>query len=128
MDLREVGYDDKDWINLAQDRDRWRAYVGFMRAGPRKGSYTYVRHGLVHCAANICDDSPSPIGGLGGIRESDADRWAILPQPLIEPGPVSRRSSLISPTGPKPQALPISTPEARTIPKILPQPIIIICR
>ncbi|KAJ4448731.1 hypothetical protein ANN_00122 [Periplaneta americana] len=27
MDLREVGYDDRDWINLAQDRDRWRAYV-----------------------------------------------------------------------------------------------------
>ncbi|KAJ4438214.1 hypothetical protein ANN_14153 [Periplaneta americana] len=26
MDLREVGYDDRDWINLAQDRDRWRAY------------------------------------------------------------------------------------------------------
>ncbi|KAJ4433291.1 hypothetical protein ANN_15550 [Periplaneta americana] len=27
MDLREVGYDDIDWINLAQDEDRWRAYV-----------------------------------------------------------------------------------------------------
>ncbi|KAJ4441521.1 hypothetical protein ANN_11377 [Periplaneta americana] len=27
MDLIEVGYDDRDWINLAQDRDRWRAYV-----------------------------------------------------------------------------------------------------
>ncbi|KAJ4449060.1 hypothetical protein ANN_00455 [Periplaneta americana] len=27
MDLREVGYDDRDWINLAQDRDRWRAYT-----------------------------------------------------------------------------------------------------
>ncbi|KAJ4425454.1 hypothetical protein ANN_28070 [Periplaneta americana] len=26
MDLREVGYDDRDWIYLAQDRDRWRAY------------------------------------------------------------------------------------------------------
>ncbi|KAJ4436993.1 hypothetical protein ANN_17125 [Periplaneta americana] len=26
MNLREVGYDDKDWINLAQDRDQWRAY------------------------------------------------------------------------------------------------------
>ncbi|KAJ4428380.1 hypothetical protein ANN_24399 [Periplaneta americana] len=26
MDLREVGYDDRDWINLAQDRDQWRAY------------------------------------------------------------------------------------------------------
>ncbi|KAJ4432156.1 hypothetical protein ANN_20772 [Periplaneta americana] len=27
MDLREVGYDDRDWIGLAQDRDQWRAYV-----------------------------------------------------------------------------------------------------
>ncbi|KAJ4435357.1 hypothetical protein ANN_17970 [Periplaneta americana] len=27
MDLREVGYDDRECINLAQDRDRWRAYV-----------------------------------------------------------------------------------------------------
>ncbi|KAJ4429907.1 hypothetical protein ANN_22111 [Periplaneta americana] len=30
MDLREVGYDDRDWINLAQDRDRWRAYIVFV--------------------------------------------------------------------------------------------------
>ncbi|KAJ4450662.1 hypothetical protein ANN_02091 [Periplaneta americana] len=27
MDLREVGYDDREWINLAQDRDQRRAYV-----------------------------------------------------------------------------------------------------
>ncbi|KAJ4435351.1 hypothetical protein ANN_17964 [Periplaneta americana] len=27
MDLREVGYDDREWINLAQDRDQWRVYV-----------------------------------------------------------------------------------------------------
>ncbi|KAJ4445037.1 hypothetical protein ANN_06836 [Periplaneta americana] len=27
VDLREVGYDDRDWIGLAQDRDLWRAYV-----------------------------------------------------------------------------------------------------
>ncbi|KAJ4434036.1 hypothetical protein ANN_16355 [Periplaneta americana] len=27
MDLREVRYDDRNWINLAQDRNRWRAYV-----------------------------------------------------------------------------------------------------
>jgi hypothetical protein len=27
MDLREVGWDGRDWIDLAEDRDRWRAYV-----------------------------------------------------------------------------------------------------
>ncbi|KAJ4451163.1 hypothetical protein ANN_02605 [Periplaneta americana] len=27
MNLREVVYDGRDWINLAQDRDQWRAYV-----------------------------------------------------------------------------------------------------
>ncbi|KAJ4438662.1 hypothetical protein ANN_14609 [Periplaneta americana] len=28
MDLREVGYDDREWINFAQDRDQWRACEG----------------------------------------------------------------------------------------------------
>jgi hypothetical protein len=27
MDLKEIGWDNMDWINLAQDRDRWRALV-----------------------------------------------------------------------------------------------------
>jgi hypothetical protein len=27
MDLKEIGFGDVDWINLAQDRDRWRALV-----------------------------------------------------------------------------------------------------
>ncbi|KAJ4442945.1 hypothetical protein ANN_04543 [Periplaneta americana] len=31
MDLREVGYDDRDWVNLAQDRDRSQAYVRIPR-------------------------------------------------------------------------------------------------
>jgi hypothetical protein len=27
MDLREIGWDDMDWIDLAHDRDQWRALV-----------------------------------------------------------------------------------------------------
>jgi hypothetical protein len=27
MDLREIGWDGGDWIDLAQDRDQWRALV-----------------------------------------------------------------------------------------------------
>jgi hypothetical protein len=27
MDPREIGWDEMDWIDLAQDRDRWRALV-----------------------------------------------------------------------------------------------------
>jgi hypothetical protein len=27
MDLREIGWDDMDWIDLAQYRDQWRALV-----------------------------------------------------------------------------------------------------
>jgi hypothetical protein len=27
MDLVQVGWDDVDWVGLAQDRDRWRALV-----------------------------------------------------------------------------------------------------
>jgi hypothetical protein len=27
MDLRQIGWDGRDWIELAQDRDQWRALV-----------------------------------------------------------------------------------------------------
>jgi hypothetical protein len=27
MDLREIGWDGVDWIELASDRDKWRALV-----------------------------------------------------------------------------------------------------
>jgi hypothetical protein len=27
MDLREIGWDGMDWIDLAQNRDKWRALV-----------------------------------------------------------------------------------------------------
>jgi hypothetical protein len=31
MDLQKVGVGRGDWMELAQDRDRWRALVGMMR-------------------------------------------------------------------------------------------------
>jgi hypothetical protein len=27
MDLREIGWDDVDWIDMAHDRDQWRTFV-----------------------------------------------------------------------------------------------------
>jgi hypothetical protein len=30
MDLREIGWDGVDWIDLAQDRDQWRALVNML--------------------------------------------------------------------------------------------------
>jgi hypothetical protein len=30
MDLREIGWDDMDWIDLDQDRDQWRALVNMV--------------------------------------------------------------------------------------------------
>jgi hypothetical protein len=27
MDLREIGWEDVDWMHLVQDRDQWRAVV-----------------------------------------------------------------------------------------------------
>jgi hypothetical protein len=33
MDLREIGWDGVDWIDLAQDRDQWRALVNTVTNG-----------------------------------------------------------------------------------------------
>jgi hypothetical protein len=30
MDLREIGWDGKDWIEQAQDRDQWRVPVNMV--------------------------------------------------------------------------------------------------
>jgi hypothetical protein len=30
MDFREIGWDGVDWIELAQDRDQWRALVNMV--------------------------------------------------------------------------------------------------
>jgi hypothetical protein len=30
MDLGEIGWDGRDWIDLAQDKDQWRALVNMV--------------------------------------------------------------------------------------------------
>ncbi|KAJ4443791.1 hypothetical protein ANN_05569 [Periplaneta americana] len=53
MDLREVGYDGRDWINLAQDRDQWRAYVrAAMNLRPHRDPSTPVPRVTVSPAEN----------------------------------------------------------------------------
>jgi hypothetical protein len=32
MDLREIEWDGMDWIDLAQDRDRWRALLNAVKS------------------------------------------------------------------------------------------------
>ncbi|KAJ4450628.1 hypothetical protein ANN_02056 [Periplaneta americana] len=49
MDLREVGYDDREWINLAQDRDQWRAYVrAAMNLRSQQNTQVYHHHHQYH--------------------------------------------------------------------------------
>ncbi|KAJ4442159.1 hypothetical protein ANN_12025 [Periplaneta americana] len=68
MDLREVGYDDRDWINLAQNRDRWRAYrlnemkviMPEMNPGSNTESYPAFAHiGLKNPGKNL-NQKPRP--------------------------------------------------------------------
>ncbi|KAJ4437527.1 GTP-Rho binding exocyst subunit [Periplaneta americana] len=51
MDLREVGYDGRDWINLAQDRDQWRAYVRV--AMNLRVQYYYCMYVLVRLSQHV---------------------------------------------------------------------------
>ncbi|KAJ4449870.1 hypothetical protein ANN_01276 [Periplaneta americana] len=93
MDLRGVGYDGRDWINLAQDRDQCRAYV--------------------RAAINL------RIGDLDDNRESDTHMWAILPQ-LRQPGPILRQVPDKPQEAPSPSYI---RTENSHYPKISPHPI-----
>ena len=39
LDLQEVGVSCGDWMELAQDRDRWRALVGTVRGSENAGNF-----------------------------------------------------------------------------------------
>jgi hypothetical protein len=42
MDLQEVGWGGMDWINVAEDRDRWRALVNavmYLRVSENAGNF-----------------------------------------------------------------------------------------
>ncbi|KAJ4451488.1 hypothetical protein ANN_02951, partial [Periplaneta americana] len=66
MDLREVGYDDRDWINLAQDRDQWRAYVN---GNEPPGSLNAICKYLSKRARG--SDTPSTLMRLADSTEED---------------------------------------------------------
>ncbi|KAJ4449011.1 hypothetical protein ANN_00405 [Periplaneta americana] len=82
MDLREVGYDDRDWINLAQDRDRWRAYVTGAQVGCRQ--FNSCRKVGIHDAAWLslgrCSFSPlcEPIANGEERRTKNAIKLKIV--------------------------------------------------
>ncbi|KAJ4437688.1 hypothetical protein ANN_17833 [Periplaneta americana] len=53
MDLREVGYDDRDWSNLAQDREQWRAAMN--RRMPYK--FSTAEYADIVYVYGLCDGS-----------------------------------------------------------------------
>jgi hypothetical protein len=44
MDLREVGWDFMDWINVAQDRDQWQALVNTQNVPVQSGKIHTIFH------------------------------------------------------------------------------------
>ncbi|KAJ4426472.1 hypothetical protein ANN_27286 [Periplaneta americana] len=50
MDLRELRYDARNWINLAQDRDRWRSCVRtcLIKTNVFINSFLYIRFFLLY--------------------------------------------------------------------------------
>jgi hypothetical protein len=53
MDLGEVGWDDVDWIGLAQDRNRWRAVVNSVLNLRVPWNVGKLSSGLVNLVLNL---------------------------------------------------------------------------
>ncbi|KAJ4448633.1 hypothetical protein ANN_00023 [Periplaneta americana] len=98
MDLREVGYDDRDWINLAQDRDQWRAYVraamnlrehdfpDFLK-GPLRETCQHIRVGHRKNSLQDVEEeeaSPSPLESWKSPPQPDTASLATIP-PVAAP-------------------------------------------
>ncbi|KAJ4441040.1 hypothetical protein ANN_10889 [Periplaneta americana] len=79
MDLREVGYDGRDWINLAQDRDQWRAYVraamNLQVMEMREKNLDLMRQDIVGVLKN---SSMAFVRELVGADPVAVFRWAIV--------------------------------------------------
>ncbi|KAJ4448011.1 hypothetical protein ANN_10021 [Periplaneta americana] len=76
MDLREVRYDDRDWIDLAQDRDLWLAYVRAHRKLPSICSYWVEGKPRKNLNQVTCPDRDSNPGHL----VSQPDALTVTPQ------------------------------------------------
>ncbi|KAJ4444398.1 hypothetical protein ANN_06190 [Periplaneta americana] len=68
MDLREMGYDDREWVNFAQDRDRWRAYEG---GNEPPCSLKASNWQPAHSTTNNCDCRSRPAGGPGSASPNE---------------------------------------------------------
>ena len=54
MDLREVGCDPGEWIDLAEDRDQWRAYVrAVMNLRVLKSQLVSYDYSFVSCSLSV---------------------------------------------------------------------------
>ncbi|KAJ4432706.1 hypothetical protein ANN_21343 [Periplaneta americana] len=67
MDLREMEYDDRGWINLLQDRDRWRARWSQSRADPSSGN-------SLHYPSLVCDPQNYLTSTGTGLKNPGATR------------------------------------------------------
>ncbi|KAJ4442259.1 hypothetical protein ANN_12125 [Periplaneta americana] len=84
MDLREVGCDDRDWINLAQDRDRWRAYV---RAAMNLRSHGWGKPPIIclrYAEKSLATSDTTPLKMSAAV----ADETSVI-KPTNRPRPLS---------------------------------------